>query len=405
MDDGRLYLYGSYDISGEDFYCSPDFRVFSTSDWAEWVDHGISFSTEACHDPSCQLLFAPDCIQVDGIFYQFYCGDNWCEGVATSSVAAGPFTNARPVKGADGDGIDPAVCLDDDGSVYYYWGQFTLRGARLKPGLGAIEPDSFKTDLLTVEKHGFHEGASIRKRKGIYYVVYTDLGPQGKASCLSYATGKDPLGPFEKRGTIIDNYGCDPETWNNHGSIECFQGQWYVFYHRAFQGNRHNRRVCAEPIEFNEAGEISRVAMTLGGPEGPVEAGRLIEAFRATTLKGKLRSQVDYPRSEKDPWLEYLGWIHHGDQAVFNSLQFNKDFRGFASCWGSSTGRGKLSIRLGHERGPLVAEVPIPNTGGWNMWETVEVPLLKPISGDHVLYFLFSGHEGNLGNLLSFQFL
>ncbi|MNW18537.1 hypothetical protein D3C71_2181340 [compost metagenome] len=58
----------------------------------------------------------------------------------------------------------------------------------------------------------------MRKRNGIYYLVHTDIS-RGIASCLGCATSKSPLGPFEKRGIIIDNVGCDPGTWNNHGSI------------------------------------------------------------------------------------------------------------------------------------------------------------------------------------------
>lgn len=404
MGDGRLYLYGSLDISGETFYCSPEFRVFSTGALNQWTDHGVSFSTRDSHDPNCQLLFAPDCIQVGDTYYQFYCGDNWCEGVAVSENPFGPFKSSSPVEGADGDGIDPAVLLEEDGTVYYFWGQFILRGGRLRPDLRGIDPASFRSNLLTEKAHGFHEGASIRKRQGIYYLVYTDLGPAGKASRLSYATSQKPLGPFEKKGVLIDNFGCDPETWNNHGSIECFQGQWYVFYHRAYHGNRHNRRVCAEPIYFDEQGHIPEVQMTLGGPEGPVEASTRVEAFRATTLRGKLCSGVDYPRTSEEPWTEFLTGIHPGDQAIFHTINFGKAYKSMKIEWASARGRGKLQVRLDHEHGPCLAEFLLPDTGGWHIWETLEVSLSKKVSGEHTLLFCFSGQQGNLGNLLSFRF-
>jgi len=73
-----------------------------------------------------------------------------------------PFTNAVPVEGADGYAIDPAVLLDDDVQVYYYWGQFHLRGAKLRP------------DLINEVEHGFDKG-SIRKRNGLYYLIYADI--------------------------------------------------------------------------------------------------------------------------------------------------------------------------------------------------------------------------------------
>ena len=46
MPDGRLYLYGSYDISGDYTYCSEVLHVFSTDDMINWDDHGVAFSCE-----------------------------------------------------------------------------------------------------------------------------------------------------------------------------------------------------------------------------------------------------------------------------------------------------------------------------------------------------------------------
>ena len=71
----------------------------------------------------------------------------------------------------------------------------------------------------------------MRKIRDTYYYVYADM-ERGKPTALGYSTGKSPLGPFTYRGIVIDNDHCDPESWNNHGSIECVNGQWYVFYHR-----------------------------------------------------------------------------------------------------------------------------------------------------------------------------
>ena len=39
-------------------------------------------------------------------------------GVAESLSPTGPLTSAVPIEGADGDAIDPAVPVDDDGQVY-----------------------------------------------------------------------------------------------------------------------------------------------------------------------------------------------------------------------------------------------------------------------------------------------
>ena len=291
MPDGRLYLYGSLDISGNDAYCSKEHRVFSTDNpkLERWIDHGTAFCNTAADSrvpwrPD-TVLSAPDAIEKDGKYYMFVCGEPGFEGVAQADSPAGPFGPARPIPIADGDGIDPAVFVDDDGQAYLFWGQFHLRGARLNPDMCSIDETTLCQNLLTEEAHGFHEGSSLRKRGGIYYLVYTDIS-RGNATCLSYATAAHPLGPYQKRGTIIDNMYCDPKTWNNHGSIAEYGGQWYVFYHRASQNSIFSRRACAEPIYFNEDGSISEVEMTSQGASGPICAYCPVDASLACRVFG-----------------------------------------------------------------------------------------------------------------------
>ena len=45
-EDGRLYIYGSYDLRGADHWCSERYHVFSTSDLVNWQDHGVSLNKD-----------------------------------------------------------------------------------------------------------------------------------------------------------------------------------------------------------------------------------------------------------------------------------------------------------------------------------------------------------------------
>jgi hypothetical protein len=103
---------------------------------------------------------------------------------------------------------------------------------------------------------------------------------------LSYATSRSPLGPFEHRGVVIDNARCDPSSWNNHGSIERFAGQWYVFYHRSSRRSMTWRRLCIEPLVIEEGGTIAEVPMTSQGAGRPFGAGESIEGWRACEVVG-----------------------------------------------------------------------------------------------------------------------
>jgi arabinoxylan arabinofuranohydrolase len=319
-----------------------------------------------------------------------------------SDSPTGPFTGAVPVAGADGDAIDPAALVDEDGQVYYYWGQFNLRAARLRPDLKGIEADSLIPALITEAEHGFHEGASIRKRNGIYYLVYTDIS-RGRATCLAYATSHNPLGPFAKRGIIIDNTGCDPQSWNNHGSIAEFNGQWYVFYHRSSQASNFNRRVCVEPIHFNVDGSIDEVEMTTQGISAPLDASAGIEAWRACLLSGQVRTGAVGPSEYSAEYREHLTLIHPGDWAAYKQIDFGNDVSTFTARAGSLSYGGTIELHLDHPDGPLVGACEVARTGGWQKWQDFTCPV-QGANGVHPLYLVFQGRQGRLFDLFHISF-
>lgn len=368
MPDGRVYVYGSWDQYEDDTYCSKEYRVISSANMVDWVDHGISFdssqvdwffdknkpqypkvdwdwnnptlfmqgiikryftkdqnenkggNTES-EDSKIQevnlvpdLLYAPDAIYRDGKYYLYFCAQDNTEGVAVADKPEGPFKD--PVRLPCG-GIDPAVFIDDDGQAYYYWGQLRASGAKLKENMVEFEEGSVVRRIVTEEEHGFHEGSSMRKRNGTYYFVYACI-KRGKPTSLAYATSKSPLGPFVYRGIIIDNDGSDPQIWNNHGSIEEVNGQWYVFYHRSSRNQKNKRRLCIEPICFNEDGSIQEVPMTSQGAGRPFARGEAIEAYRACQLSGSVFISPLYSG------MEGLTGIKDGDTAIFRYVEWEE---------------------------------------------------------------------------------
>jgi hypothetical protein len=402
--DGRLYVYGSLDIAGDLFWCSRAYRVFSTDDLLHWQDHGESFSTHHTRwgpDWDGATLYAPDCIEHEGRYHLFFCTSANGEGVARSTSPAGPFTDPVPVAGAHGDAIDPAAFVDDDGSVYLYWGQGRTRGARLQPGLAAIDPDTLQSSLLNEPEHGFHEGASVRKRGELYYLVYADSSRGGRPTCLGYATAPAPLGPYTKRGIIVDNAACDPDSWNNHGSIASFNGQWYVFYHRSTQASQFNRRMCIEPIAFNADGTIDEVKMTTSGVSGPLDPTRPLAASRACELRGHVRVMPLPAGNEEPP--EVLGAIKSDDAACYRSFDFGNSPRRFTVSAASATYGGDIEIRQGDPQGPTLGICPVARTGAWTRFAEFSCDL-EPIEGVQELWLVFKGRDGRLFDLRTIRF-
>lgn len=376
MPDGKLYIYGSFD-NRDDVYCSEEYHVVSTADMENWTIYDKSmdgndvpwfrdpdapkypgidwskptpfiqkmlaamkengddmmenFEQEDENPPA--LLFAPDCIYKDGKYYLYFCMKDDSEGVAVSDSPMGPFEN--PVRFPIG-GIDPAIFIDDDGQAYYYWGQLFSHGVKLNPDMVSFDPEGIVDDLVTEEVHCFHEGSSMRKIGDNYYYIYADM-ERGKPTSLGYSMAKSPLGPFTYKGIIIDNDGCDPQSWNNHGSIECFQGQWYVFYHRCSRNSQMHRRLCVEKIYINEDGTIDEVKMTSQGVGEPFGPGEKIMGYQACGLSGSIYIGVDADHEEK------LMGISKGDTAVF---RYVKSGNGFQKIHITVSGGGRVKILL-----------------------------------------------------------
>ncbi|MCM1121245.1 MAG: family 43 glycosylhydrolase [Eubacterium sp.] len=375
MPDGKLYVYGSYDAL-DITYCSQEYRVISTPDMKQWTVHDVSFRAQdvpwmgeemkypgldwqnptpflqkmidsRTEEPAevsqeeyaewrkQELLFAPDAVCHNGKYYLYFCMSGGSEGVAVSDKPEGPFR--APVQLPCGQ-IDPAVFIDDDGQAYYYWGQTSGKGVKLNEDMMSFDADQVVDNLVTEKEHYFHEGSSVRKIGDTYYYIFADM-ERGKPTSLGYATSKSPLGPFVYQGIIIDNDGCDPQSWNNHGSIECVNGQWYVFYHRCSRNTQMYRRLCMEKIYVNDDGTIDEVKMTSQGAGAPFLPGEKIMGYQACGMKGNCFIDVE----NRFGYGEKLTNISAGDEAIFRYLKNDKSWTGICLAF---AGSGKVTVLL-----------------------------------------------------------
>lgn len=344
--DGSLYIYGSCDVSTE-HYCSGKYYVVHSDDYETFHISPVSFeaddvswgsearvhsSLSDIHSfedlpehikaqlpeearftpvediiqaiesysrqglPKEKLLYAPDALKIGEHNALFFCMSDDSEGVAFADSMKGRFRDPVRIKIEDGDyidGIDPAIFVDDDGKIYYYWGQFNAMAGELNENLVEINKQSYIEDIINEEEHYFHEGSSMRKRGDKYYYVYASVA-RDKPTCLAYSVGDSPLGPFSYRGVVVDNNGSDPEVWNNHGSIECIDDQWYVFYHRSSCHSSSMRQICVEPIRFDEDGNILESKMTSQGMGEPFGINEFIPAYSACWISDDGYTQDEF---------------------------------------------------------------------------------------------------------------
>lgn len=306
----RIYIYGSHDTSGSDRFCDFVLKCWSAplSDLSKWVCHGDIFHTRADRDHLSDIdwnssdtrLFAPDVVQgKDGKYYLYAYIVNAKGCAAVSDKPEGPFKLLAPYKYTipdevccNGWFIDPGVLVDDDGRTYIYCGfersfLAEINSENMYEVLDGTCIEHF-IPCVPTEKGGFneeealfYEACSPRKINGLYYMIYSPK----RGSRLAYATAEKPEGPYTYRGYIIDN-GADYPGGNNHGSLACINGQWYIFYHRMTNGTIMSRRGCVEKVEILSDGTIPPVEMTSLGFEDSLDPYEIAPADAACVLKG-----------------------------------------------------------------------------------------------------------------------
>ena len=291
----RLYVYGSHDTL-KTAYCGTDLVVWSApvEDLSDWRCDGVIF--ESVVNGTADVLYAPDVALVEEngkkTYYLYPNNQSWGRTtmVCKSDRPDGPFEVVNWKEGSTTEtegvlGFDPAVFVDDDGSVYGYWGfveswwgkldednmsalkegETSKRNIPSYDQMTAFDYDPTQFNIVqdeNVGKWGFFEASSIRKVGNKYVFIYSRNGlpeePTGKNySQLAYGYSDSPEGPWKWGGIIVDamgeiipneNGGYD-RTFaggNTHGSICEINGQWYVFYHRNL--HTYARQAMVEPI-------------------------------------------------------------------------------------------------------------------------------------------------------------
>ena len=308
-----------------------------TNDLTDWRHEGVIYkASQDPSYPELQYMYAPDVVRGnDGKYYLYYCmaGDYGVGGyqqrisVAVSDTPAGKYEYLGYVRNFDGTPMMKYICFDpavmnDNGVIRLYYGtqygyeeesDFLENQASIQaeidmfgrtreeilsysdsimgPSMLVLEDDMltvkeeakhiipYKVKGTSFEEHPFFEGASMRKVNGKYYFIYSSW--QNHELC--YATSDYPDKDFVFGGTLISNgdIGFEGRTYKEklnmtgttHGSIECINGNWYVFYHRLTHKSDYSRQACAERLFINKDGSIDQVEVTSCGlNQGPLKA-------------------------------------------------------------------------------------------------------------------------------------
>lgn len=272
-----------------------------------------------------------------------------------------------------------------------------------------IVPSQFMALGTGFEGHGFYEASSIRKIGGTYYFIYSDEN----SNMLCYATSPFPDRGFVYRGILQSNgdVGLNGRqsadrlnmTANNHGSLECVSGQWYVFYHRHTHSSTYSRQACAEPVVILPDGGIRQAECTSCGLNGgPLRAqGEYPAAIACNLTNGRMPHATNRMVDADIPCITHSGQgteaeryitnIRPGTRIVFKYFAFHGPVKMTALVRG---GGGMFLIQTnGKPQGSIAVEAG----ADWNPFSLVIEEF-----GDAALELLYE--DGGACELLSIRF-
>lgn len=264
------YMYATTDGSGAGFRPA---QVWTSKDFVNWTLMPMNW-------PDSHWIWAPDVIRhTDGRYYYFYCQPCIIH-CGVSETPRGPWKNILGESEAvlvpdrfvtNAITLDGQTFVDDDGSVYLYWGTWGIYKG-FGCGAGKMTPDLkgfTETRLIpNTEAVDFFEAPFVLKRNGIYYFMYSSGSCHDHTYRVQYATSDHPLGPYEYKGCILETNEDGTVHGPGHHSILKEGDDYYIVYHR--HDNPHSnrgfhRQLCMDKMEFAADGSIRKVIPTHKG--------------------------------------------------------------------------------------------------------------------------------------------
>ena len=372
--DGKVYLYPSHDILAVEgkgrpgWFCMEDYHLFSSTNLSDWTDHGVIVSQDKVPwvNANFYALWAPDCICHNGKYYFYFpappadttLGRGFFIGVAIADKPEGPFTpQPMPIRNARG--IDPNPFIDKDGQAWLYWAARNFYVARLSENM--LELASEPQVIQGLPEKGLKEGPFVFERNGIYYLTYPHV--ENKIERLEYAISRNPVGPFQVAGVLMDEL---PDScWTNQPSIIEYQKQWYLFYHSNSLSPHFdkNRSVRIDSLFFNDDGTIRKVIPSLRGV-GVTDASRKIQIdrYNCASPSGVTVAFLD-TLDKSSGWQVMLNARHSWVQ--YNAMDFGKKQYTTVSVRAAAELGATLLLRLQNAKGPVIARVNVPKGMEW----------------------------------------
>lgn len=256
--NGTYYIYPTTD--GFEGWGSTSFSAWSSKDLKTWKNEGVILDLPRDLTWAKARAWAPAIATKNGKYYFYFCADANI-GVGVADRPEGPFKDALGkaliARGEyAGQTIDPMTFVDDDGKAYLVWGQGHCYVVPLNEDMISFD----KALVKEITPPGYNEGPFLLKRKGLYYLMWSEFDTRDPRYSVAYGTSTSPLGPFTKaaENPILQQKG--EVKGAGHHSVVQIPGtdNWVIAYHRFIipGGNGYNRETSLSPLRFDQDGKI-----------------------------------------------------------------------------------------------------------------------------------------------------
>ena len=416
--NGRLYVYMTDDIVEHDadrnvientYSRIRTINCISSDDLVNWTDHGrIHVAGWDGIAKWAQNSWAPCAAHktIDGKekFFLFFCNGGNGIGVLTADDPAGPWrdelghlliTRATPNCANVTWLFDPAVMVDEDGTGYLAFGGGVPNGKQAAPGTGRIvrlteDMLHLDCDPVTLDIPWLFEDSGINRVGDTYIYSYCSNWQTGGNTlnltdgAIQYMTAADPLGPYTYAGELFPNEGRFFGMYgNNHHSIACLNGEYYLFYHnrpveKAMGITGNYRSPQADRIEVLADGSLKGVTGTMKGLSQlhPLDGTRLTAAATMSHQAGVTVADPD----------ENGVCAVTGDTGAWTRVT-GVDFGAGVSEITVTAGAkedAEILILAGSPDGPVAARIPVSG-------DRTEYTVPFSAEGVQDLYFVFAG--------------
>ena len=414
-----LFLFTSHDASPEDIpdenekgsagFFMYDWLLWSTTDMANWTEHGAVASLKDFPWRSRDNgAWAIQTVERNGKYYLYAPLHGHGIGVLTADSPYGPYRDPlnKPLVWQQEHwyDIDPTVYTDDNGQAYMYWGNPHTYYAQLGDDM-----ISLKSDITKLDYHIDHyqEGPWFYKRDGHYYLGYaTTCCPEA----LGYAMSDSPTGPWTSKGYIMRPTDRDR---GNHPGIVDYKGHSYIFgqnydlMHLDTFEHHERRSVSATEITYNADGTIQEVPYWLDqqpmrqlhwlNPYQRVEAETMAWGYGLKTAKMGIANTgvvADMPTSTGRRNM-YVTDIDNNEYIKLRGVDFGSRGARRFQLTAAAKGRCTVSLRLDGTDGPVIATLTLNGTGSLEKYRAFSAKV-KNATGVHDLYICFDNAQGDV---------